>query len=502
MVPAQHREKRGVVRFLDRFAAFVLVVLATVLSLYAADHSPRVTLARSDFVPFYCAGALTPAGADSDFTAPLEGCERAAAASLAPGVTVGTGSVDPAPVPGYDIALFELPARLPFPVAAWLWQALLLVAILATVRVLHQLTKLPYVVVAAALLGTDMVASFTYGQIAPLATLALALAAQYVERERWRAAALAALATLIQPQLGLPVVLALFLWKPRTRVYLAAGVVLLAVISLGFLGIARNLAYVQSVLPAQGAAEVPFRIQYSLSWLLFFLGFDEAAAARAGLIDYGLMLVLGAALAGRVARTLNAPGALVAFPAALVLVGGSYTHQFQLSGAVPFAAILAAGSAPRLRQLRRLGWVALILLAVPWQELDARIGLILAALALAALVPAALAGKSIAARGGWTVLAILAVIGFMPALARLPHANLRPAPSPASFSARGFDPRLASTQHGLRVREEPHSTDTSLAVLVGKLPLWFGLCALLGAGLAAGLRPGEPGLKISQAFRG
>jgi hypothetical protein len=502
MVPARHHERRRVARFLDRPAALVLVVLAAVLSLYAADHSPRVTLARSDFVPFYCAGVLTSAGADSDFTAPLEGCERAAAASLAPDVTVAPGSVDPAPIPGYDVALFSLPARLPFPVAAWLWQVVLLLAILATVRVVHQLTKLPYVVVAAALLGTDVVASFTYGQIAPLATLALALAALSVERERWRAAALAALATLIQPQLGLPVVLALFLWKPRTRVYLAAGVALLAIVSLGFFGLARNLAYVQSVLPAQGAAEIPFRIQYSLSWLLFVLGFTESAAGRAGLIDYGLMLALGAALAGRVARTLDAPSALVAFPAAVVLVGGSYTHQFQLSGAVPFALILASGSAPRLRQLRGFGWLAAVLLAVPWQELDARIGLMLAALVLAALVPAALADKSTTARAGWTLLAILAAIGFMPALARLPHANLRAAPSPASFAARGFDPRLASTQHGLRVREEPHSTDTTLAVLVGKLPLWFGLCALLGAGLAAGLGPSEPGLKISQAFRG
>ena len=87
--------------------------------------SPRVAGFLIDFRAFYCAGAALDAGADPYRAEPLRSCEVAAWEAFPAGypeVAV------PAPLPGYALTPFALLARLPYGVAAALWECALVAA--------------------------------------------------------------------------------------------------------------------------------------------------------------------------------------------------------------------------------------------------------------------------------------------------------------------------------------------------------------------------------------
>ena len=166
----------------------------------AQSRDPRRTFAAGDFAAFYCGATVVRERADPYRAAPLEACERAR--TVAPGTEALPDGVDPAPVPGYVLALFVPFSLLPFPVAAVVWYALLIAAVVATVELLHALTAFPRAVLAAAVLGTGVVSSVTYGQLSPLAALGIAAAALSLSRDRPRRAALACALVLLQPQVA------------------------------------------------------------------------------------------------------------------------------------------------------------------------------------------------------------------------------------------------------------------------------------------------------------
>ncbi len=482
--------------WLDRLAAAVLVIAASGVALYGAEHSLASTLAHSDFAPFYCAGKVARSGQDPNLAAPIAACERAVAATLTTIRPLAAGEVNPAPVPGYDVALVSLLSLIPYPVAAPLWDGLIVIAILLTVSALRRLTGLPSTLVAASLIGTEVVACLVYGQLAPFATLALSVAALNLARDRPKLAALAVLFTMIQPQIGLAAVAASFLWAPRTRWILLLGCAALGLIALGAAGVDRLVEYARVVLPQQAAAEVPFRIQYSLAWILFAAGVDEPHALQFGAWDYAATFILSVALAGRIAKALG-PEAIVTFPAAAVLLGGTYVHQFQLSATVPFALILVA----RAPELRALAWTALALLAIPWQDLAARSGVALGALAVVVVAASALRARPALARGAFALVALALFLTFPRFVERLPSGDLQHPPTAASFAALGFDPAQATEQHGIFVREQPGWTSTSPQVIADKAPLWVSLLILVTLALLAAL-PRQARAQNFQALAG
>ena len=308
--------------------------------------SPRVAGFLIDFRAFYCAGAALDAGADPYRAEPLRSCEVAAWEAFPAGypeVAV------PAPLPGYALAPFALLARLPYGVAAALWECALVAAFAGSALLLTGLCRLRAPVVWAALLLSVGLVSGFLGQLVPFSLLALCLCARAVEDERPRLAALAAAASLIEPHFGFPVCLGLALWMPRARLPLALLAGGAALLSFGLLGFERNLEYVRDVLPAHLASEVTNEEQYSLTHLLSLAGVPDALAIRLGTLSYAVTVALGALLGGKLVRR-GAPASLyVLVPAAFAPLAGSFVHLQQMAFVIPALLVLWA---PSRRQTR------------------------------------------------------------------------------------------------------------------------------------------------------
>ena len=231
-----------------------------------------------------------------------------------------------------------------------------------TVWALHEASGISPIPIAAAVVGADLIAGVSFGQISVLTMLGIALCVLCLSRGGYVGAALAALLTMVQPQIGVPVVLSLLLWAPRTRLVLIVGVAALVAVACLHLGVKENAEYVLRVIPAFAASEGPLRFQYSLAWVFYFFGESESRALIVSTIQYGAIVLAAIAFAPMVARRLDAPAALAAFPAAAAVLGGPNVHLAELAAAIPFAVVLAG----RAARTRGLAWFGLILLAVPW----------------------------------------------------------------------------------------------------------------------------------------
>ncbi len=315
-----------------------------------------------DFRAFYCAGAAVAEHRDPYLTEPLRSCENAVR-GFQPGR--GLPFALPAPLPGYALAPFVLLSRLPFSLASALWALLLCASFASTVALLARMSALGAgTVVAALALGTAY--SISIGQIVPIVCAAAVAAAYFVSRGHDRSAALAAALATIEPHLGLPICLALFVARPRARIVLLACGGILAALSVGLLGIAANVEFVRDVLPAHALSEISNEEQYSLSYVAHLAGLDERVAGALGTFSYLAMLAVGI-VAGRAAAVRTGRDALlVLVPAALAVLGGPFVHVQQLAIALPAALVLCG---LRGREARACAF-AVVLLAVPWTAND------------------------------------------------------------------------------------------------------------------------------------
>jgi hypothetical protein len=204
--------------------------------------------------------------------------------------------------------------------------------------------------------------SLALGQIVPIYMAALCCAMLLAREQRYMAACIAALVTLLEPHLGLPICISLAVWAPRTRVPLAIGAGVLGCVSLVPLGIAQSVEYVSVVLPLHALSELPSDGQLSFSVVLHGLGFSDTQALAGGSLSYAFMAVLGVALARTAARRFSDRSFLVAVPAAAAVVGGSFLHGTDVVAALPLTLLLLV-HAPKYRALFS---VALVLLVTPW----------------------------------------------------------------------------------------------------------------------------------------
>lgn len=315
-----------------------------------------------DFRAFYCAGHAGLMRADPYRTEPLHTCERTQTDSTFAAFFRDVAL--PAPQPGYDVAAFSLLARLPFGPAAKIWSALLVLCSVGSVLLLRRVTQAPLAAVAVAL-WLSSVTSIYLGEIVPFCLCAIAAAALFAQNSRFTAAGIAAAAALVEPHIGIPVCLSVALWLPKSRIALGASVLLLAGVSIAMLGLAQNVQYVASVLPAHALSEIGSDAQLSLSAILHGLGMGDAAALKAGTVSFALITLLALAAAPMLARRFGDPAFIVAVPSALAVTGGVFMHVTEIAAALPLALLLIRYA----RAERRIAVIALLLLAVPWWSL-------------------------------------------------------------------------------------------------------------------------------------
>lgn len=455
-------------------AVFIGVALALVAAaLFLSAHG---NVERSSFKAFYCAGLAVKERVDPYRVEPLRSCERRLAPSTLP-----DGYVEPAPLPGYAMAPFAALATLSPKLASAIFAILLVLASSLAAYVLAEMLPAPRSAVLLAFAPLTLL-NVAFGEVVPIALAGICVAAYLVWRGRWFGAGLAVCVALIQPNVGLPAVLATFLFVPRSRVAVGLGVVSLAIVSALAVGVDRNIEYFTQVLPGMANAEIVAADQYSLSHLLYAAGFTASVASLLGKVWFGFVAAFGIVIAGILAVRRQQPELVPLLPPACVLLFGIYLHDIQILLSLAAALVIAA----RLRGVafRTVGVVAVAILVAVWTQRAHAAALTIDAAGVAGGVWAVLAVKN---RIGVSILAALATVVCVLLLQHIQYplggSNL----VTQEFHAAAHDQAFSAWAAYLRATPAL----TAPASLV-KLPTWIGLLLVAIGAVRLCLQAPEP----------
>lgn len=339
--------------------AFGIVACASGLFHFSQSSYGRLL---PDFRAFYCAASVTASGRDPYLQEPLYSCE---AQETAPFMWRASGDVsNPAPLPPYALGFFVPLAMLPYLTAAVAWTFALIAAYALSVLALRHLTMLPWPLLCAAILPSSLM-SLSLGQIAPLSIALLCLAAALSRKRPSLAAALAVL-SLIEPHIGLPSCIALFLFNARSRIGFIASILVLLSVTL-LLGMRLSIEYVAQVIPAHAASGMYDVGQFSGTLMTHMAGADDRIALLVGSVWYIASLVVGIVVGIALARRHRDMAFAVLIPLGFAVFGGSFLHWQQTVAAIPAGLLLAAYPGRGSLALA----VAIILLPIPWMYIAA-----------------------------------------------------------------------------------------------------------------------------------
>jgi hypothetical protein len=443
-----------------RFGVFALLLTAFCVALVLLKPGGDVAI-LGDFRAFYCAGNVAAQHLDPYAAAPLEACETPLGLrSLFAG---SAARVLPAPLPAYLVALFEIFALMPYSIAAIVWTLLLLAAVSFAIVLFAGTGKLRADVLIAAFSIAVICVCVLPGELVPIALLGIALAAWGVARDHLAAIALGVLLTMVEPQVGLILGLAISVMRLRYALVTLAVFASLAVASLLTLGFEQNVRYVAVVLPEHVRAELPAGFQYSLSWIGLRFGLSDSVALALGHASYVVMTCVAVVVAWLMRERSDRVVAVLAAPA-LAVCGGPFLHLDHIALAIPAAlALVATGNAA----LRSVQTAAAICLALPLAYIFANVELLIVLPLIAGSIYFGLGGTPIvsvrvaaAATLYALFFAIIAAHAGMGVHARAVHQVLAD--------------DLASTPWSAYVRA--HAPTSWLAWAV-KLTTWFGLVA-------------------------
>jgi hypothetical protein len=315
-----------------------LVLLAALTAFVVVGHLRTYTVrgfVPEDFGAFYCAGRVVLQRRDPYRVEPLLDCERRTGVLRARGDT----TVIPVPLPSYDFVPLAALAAFPVRVAVMIFAVLLIAATATVAYCLTRMSALPLVAAFAIVFMGLTYAASPLGQISPLTAAALAAGALFLRVGKHRCAALAASATLLQPQVGLPVVAATFLFVPRARLVIAASLAAALVGGIAAVGIHGVLEY-PSVLSVHARSEVNAPIQYSLTWLVHALGVSAGSALLMGALSYAALSATGLIILAASGQRAVTTGAVLLLPAAFSVFGGTFVHNTEIAIALLAAIVL------------------------------------------------------------------------------------------------------------------------------------------------------------------
>jgi hypothetical protein len=345
-------------------AEFATAVGALILFIAIWSGAGGLLRTPIDFTAFRCAGLIVAQNHDPYRVEPLRKCENDALAHV--GRALPPHLVVPAALPPYALLPMGAFGLLTPPLPSATWAICLFAAFVVTCRLVADLMRGPPALAVAALLGADLLASLLIGQAMPLEIAFLAYAGYALHRGQHVAAAIGAALSMFEPQLGVPVVVALALWDRRTRWPLAASLAVILAVSLCPGGLGLDLEYVGQILPAQARAEgLDSAVQFSLSAQLAALGWLPATALCLGAASYVALVALGVLVGRTLARRYEEPALAVFAPVAFALMGGVYAHIHQI-GAALLLGLLLVGRVTRWRGLLLCG---VLLVATPWQTI-------------------------------------------------------------------------------------------------------------------------------------
>jgi hypothetical protein len=425
-----------------------------------------------DFHAFYCAGAVVALGADPYRVEPLRTCEHNNGDIHT--LALEEGAVLPVALPGYDLVLPALLARLPYGIAALLWQLLLWSCVGTAILCTWRLTNIPLVAVIAVFLFSDGYISSIIGQIAPMAIAGIAFAAWAISRRRHALAVLGTMLGLCEPHIGIASYLALFILYPSVRWGLLAGTGFLGFLTFATIGPVRTLEYFHDVLPAHAASEIAHRGQYSFTSLLHVMGAPDPAALFFGELSYVILIVIGIIAAYRLRRSMQEDAFIIVIPAAFTLLGGAFVHNTQMATALPASLLLYS---KYKRSTPVLGW-GIILLAVPWSSApDLEHVQLLVALSIAISSLYFLESTTAAAQA--TIVQGIALL-VSPCIFRAEHVTDAASVSQANFIWKHLAiPAGALSEQAWRLYVSENFSRHSMLFTLFKIPTWLGLSTIL-----------------------
>jgi hypothetical protein len=448
------------------------------LQTYHVVRANGAPIAGNDFPAFYCAGVALSEHESPYTIEPLRSCEHA----IAHGSDLPATSVTPAPLPPYALDVFAVLAMVPYPVAAWLWFLCASAACVLLAGAIARVCHVPSGAVAGSLLLSAFLASATIGQVPPVAVCAIALCGMALLCGDDALAAILASAATIEPHLGLPAVVSLFFFRPKTRWWLGSCALAAICVSIATVGVHGAVYYLASALPAQARAELFSSDQFSLSHVLALAHLPSSVALLAGTVSYVAMLSIGTIVAPLCARRMG-DAALVYVPCAAVLVGGAFVHQIQLIAALPAAFLFLARGSAMQQWAGRFAIAAVA--AVPFTLMSEHHAL-LDALALICACISLWAASPPSARMASAFAGSLAAAAFCVAFPiASAHAARVLAPRPVaitSTSAIGD----AGDNWAAYLRSDPRYTVFQPGAELAKIPAWLGLVTLLVASLGTG----------------
>ncbi len=450
-----------------------------------------VPIAGNDFPAFYCAGKTLIAHASPYALEPLRSCEHA----LPHGSDLPRAYVTPAPLPPYALALFALLAELPYKAAAWIASIALASCCIGLALTLARVTRFPSGGIGCALLLCAGLSSAVFGQLPPVLALAVALCGLALLRDDDAVAACCAAAATIEPHVGVPVALSLFIFRPGTRLWLAGAALVFA--TAGALAVTPlgALHYLTTVLPEHARAELLTVDQFSMSHVLALAGAPASYALSAGGVSYLVAVALGIA-AGKIESRRLGDAAIAYFPAAGALLAGTFVHEIDFVAALP-AALLCIS-----RGRERIAWAGIAGVAaiatMPFTvALSGRLAIDTIALVCGVVAVTAAVRDDEAfhlTRIAGTCAIAAACVAFPLALERaaLPQISV---PASDAYHVTNAD---ASQNWGAYLRSDPRYATPRLDAEASKLPIWLGLAVLLFAPLTSGL--GDLGLKTQAVW--
>jgi hypothetical protein len=268
---------------------------------------------------------------------------------------------------------------------------------------------------------------------------------------------------MIEPHVGLPAALGVFVFVPAARRTLAIAAAVLAVAGFVTMGAGTNIEYVRGFLPAQAQAELVAADQFSLSRLLYVLGAAPKAALSLGSLSYVCTTIIGLFVARLFVRRSFTRALYVLVPVATAMIGGPFIHDVQIAAALPATLVLA--------QRYWTGRIGVALLALEW-----------AAPVTHLIVPAlaAAAGASVMLRDATpqrrAIYAAAITVGTLALALLLPLQRPTLAAAPAATAVPAFrNDELSSIPWGWRIKTTPGWAEDSIRTAIVKIPIWAGL---------------------------
>lgn len=462
---------------------------AALLILWQLHEASQAHTLFGDFRAFYCGAAAVAHGANPYTGSAIYPCESTPMPwglySAVQGIAV------PAPLPGYALLAFVPLTLLPYQAACILWLFVLLACAAIAARALSLLLDRPLGASASAIVPGIAIVVVPFGELGCIELAALLCMALALRARAWGLAALAGGVAMLLPQVGLPAMLAAFIFLRPMRMRIFIAIAVLAVLDVaGSSGTA--LAYLFTVLPAHARAEIPSSVQYGVTWMLHALRASDAAALAGGSVSYAVVAILGIASSGIAFARMGDRACCALIAPAFAVFGGTFVHYAHIMSAIPAALLLAT----RASGVRRITCdVAALLLIVPW----------LWVLSQPLLVPVVALACGICA---WGLLDCAPRHALRIALASVVLAGAILIAG-AHFGAGGVSPVQNGNVHEALAQDgwsrfiAAARAGTGAAWWIGKLPTWTGLllvmlaCATMARTPKPTLRQAEPATAAS-----